>query len=228
MRRFRTLPLALTGALLLASSACASGDAGDAEADAAGSEMAAAESAADEMSGEAMGAAQELSCFMRAESMEEAQGRPSPLQTTTITLDGQEALLCYGAPSARDREIFGGLEEFGQPWRMGANEATAIHLPFAAEIGGVAVEPGSYSLYAVPGESEWEIHVNSNAERWGIPINEDVQSADVGSFTAEAMATDGMVETLTYSWESHGEGMGHIVMEWENTRVEIPVETSGM
>jgi hypothetical protein len=37
-----------------------------------------------------------------------------------------------------------------------------------------------------------------------------------------------MVETLTFSWESHGEDMGHIVMEWENTRVEIPVHAAGM
>lgn len=229
MRLFRTLPTALLGATLLAFTGCASGEAGDAEAEAAGSEMAAEtdEMTAAEGSADAM-AGQELSCFLRAESMEAAQDRPSPLQTVDVTLDGQDALLCYGAPSARERTVMGELVPFGQPWRMGANEATALHLPFAATIGGVAVEPGSYSLYAVPGESEWEIHVNGNAERWGIPISEDVQGADVGSFTAQPAATDGMVETLTYSWESHGEGMGHLVMEWEDTRVEIPVETSGM
>jgi len=39
----------------------------------------------------------------------------------------------------------GELVPFGQPWRMGANEAAAIHLPFAAEVGVVDLEPGSYS-----------------------------------------------------------------------------------
>ena len=219
MRAFRTLPLALTGAALLATAAC--GGQPDAPAEAESGEMEAAPASAEMTS-------QELSCFMRAESMQEAQDRPSPLQTTTVTLDGQEALLCYGAPSARGREVMGGLVPFGESWRFGANEATAIHLPFAAEIGGVSVEPGSYSLWAVPGEEEWEIHVNANTERWGIPINDEVQGADVGSFTVEAMQAEEMVETLTLSWESHGEDMGHIVMEWENTRVEIPVHAAGM
>ena len=122
----------------------------------------------------------------------------------------------------------GALVPFGSPWRMGANEATAIHLPVAARIGEVEVEAGSYSLWAVPGADAWEIHVNGNVERWGIPINDEVQGADVGSFTVTPGATDEMVETMTFSWESHGEGMGALVLAWENTRVEIPVHPAGM
>jgi hypothetical protein len=122
----------------------------------------------------------------------------------------------------------GELVPFGSPWRMGANEATGLHLPFAAEIGGVDLEPGSYSLYAVPGETEWEIVINGNAERWGIPINEEVMAQNVGSITRPVSVTESMVETLTYTWETHGEGMGHIVLEWENTRVEIPMHGPGM
>ena len=162
-------------------------------------------------------------CFLARGTFEAAQERPSPIAFIDITVGGETATLCYGAPSAKGREIMGGLVPFGSPWRMGANEATAIHLPMPAEIGGVAVEAGSYSLYAVPGEGEWEIVVNGTAERWGIPINDEVQSADIGSFTRSSTATGGMVEQLTYRWESHGEGMGHIVMEWENTRVDIPI-----
>ena len=33
---------------------------------------------------------------------------------------------------------------------------------------------------------------------------------------------------MTFTWEAHGEGMGHLVMEWENTRVEIPIHMAGM
>jgi hypothetical protein len=143
-------------------------------------------------------------------------------------MDGQEATICYGRPYAKGRTVMGDLVPFGQPWRLGANEATAIHLPFAAEIGGVELEPGTYSLYAVPGADEWTFFLNSNYERWGIPINAEVKATDVGSFTRPAESTDGMVEQLTFRWDSHGEGMGHLVMEWENTRVEIPVHGPGM
>lgn len=218
MRATRTLPLALMGAALLAATACSPGETGDMSEAETEPAQAAAETAP----------AQELSCFMRAESMAEAQDRPSPLQTLEFTVGGNEALLCYGAPSDRDREVFGGLQPFGQSWRLGANEATALHLSGPARIGSVSVEPGSYSLWAMLGEDEWEIHVNGNAERWGIPINDEVQAADVGSFTVTPTATDEHVETLTYTWEPEGEDMGNLVLEWENTRVEIPVHAAGM
>ena len=171
--------------------------------------------------------AQDSPCFVRG-SMGEATARQSPLQVTEITLAGETATLCYGSPSARGRTVMGELVPFERRWRLGANEATALHLPIAAEIGGVSVEPGSYSLYAVPGETEWEFFVNSSVERWGIPINDAVMGSNVGSFTATPTASDGMVEQLTFTWETHGEGMGHLVMEWENTRVEIPVHAAGM
>lgn len=167
-------------------------------------------------------------CFLRGATAAEAAERPSPLGVLTFSLGEHEATLCYGRPSANDRVVMGELVPFGEPWRTGANEATAIHLPFAATIGGVAVEPGSYSIYTIPAEGEWEVVVNAGVERWGIPINGDVRAQDVGSFTRSAAATDDFVETLTFTWEAHGEGMGHLVMEWENTRVEIPVHMAGM
>ncbi len=172
--------------------------------------------------------AQDTSCYLAQGTMEEASQRPSPLGSTSFSMDGQEATICYGRPYAKGRTVMGDLVPFGQPWRLGANEATAIHLPFAAEIGGVALEPGTYSLYAVPGADEWTFFLNSSYERWGIPINAEVKATDVGSFTRPAEATDAMVEQLTFQWMSHGQGMGHLVMEWENTRVEIPVHGPGM
>jgi len=172
--------------------------------------------------------AQDLSgCFVRGGDAAATAQRPSPLGAVSFTMGGQEAKLCYGRPSARGRKIMGALVPFGTPWRIGANEATALHLPFAGDIGGVKVEPGVYSLYAIPGETEWEFVVNRQWERWGIPINDAVKAGDVGSFKRPVAATSGMVEQLTFTWASHGENSGHLVMEWENTRVEIPVHKGG-
>ncbi len=165
-------------------------------------------------------------CFVQGSG--DTAGRPSPLGAVTITLGGEEAKLCYGRPSAKGRTVMGGLVPHGQPWRTGANEATALHLPFAAEVGGVALQPGVYSLYTIPGQGEWEIVLNSRAERWGIPISAEVRAADVGSFKRPATPADNMVETLTFRWESHGDNMGHLIMEWENTRVEIPIHRGAM
>jgi hypothetical protein len=172
-------------------------------------------------------ASQELACWLRRGTLAEAQERPSPLRETIVMLGGQEAKLCYGAPSARGRAVFGELEAFGVPWRSGANEATALHLPFAATVGDIALEPGSYSIYSIPGEEEWEVVVNGAAERWGIPISDEVRAADLGSLTLARESTD-MVETLTYVWEQESEDAGHLVLLWETTRVAIPVRLGGM
>ncbi len=168
------------------------------------------------------------SCYA-TEPLDAAQNRQSPLRSVELTYGNGQGLLCYGAPSARGRGIMGGLVPWDTPWRAGANEATAIHLTAPASIGGVSLDPGSYSLYAIPGQEEWQFFLNSNHERWGIPIDDGVRSSEVGSFVAEAEATDNMVETLTYRYEPNAENtMGDIVMEWENTRVRFHVHPGNM
>lgn len=165
-------------------------------------------------------------CFVRG-NREEAAKRPSPLRTTTAQVGDQTVLVCYGAPSARGRTMIGGqLQPYGQPWRFGANEATSIHLPFAAEIAGVRVEPGSYSLWVIPGESEWEVHVNRIVERWGIPLDDAVVSADVGHGTVPVTRADEPVETLTMELEPHGGGHAELLVSWEHNRIRIPIHGS--
>jgi hypothetical protein len=168
------------------------------------------------------------SCFMAQGTPAEAAQRPSPLGQTAIVVGGMEGLVCYGRPYVKGRTIFGEMHGFGETWRMGANEATALHLTFDATVGGIELPAGSYSLYAVPGESEWEIFLNENVERWGVPINDEVTAANIGSFTVPSSETDDLVEQLTFTWQPQGTNSGNLVMEWENTRVEIPVAKSGM
>lgn len=161
------------------------------------------------------------SCYT-AVPMEEASARPSPLSTTTFSVGGHDGVYCYGAPSANGRVVMGQLVPFGEPWRLGANEATAIHLSGPAQVGGVELAAGSYSLYAVAGEAEWTFFLNSNVERWGIPIGDEVRATDVGSFTAAVETTDAPVERLTFRFEPSEDGtMGDMVMEWETTRVKF-------
>ena len=163
-------------------------------------------------------------CYIADGSLAEAQARPSPLSQITLSVGGNSGLLCYGAPSARGRDIMGGLLVYGQPERIGANEPTTIHLTGPASIGGVPLEAGSYSIYAIANQSEWEFFINSNWERWGVPIDDAVRSAEVGSFTVTPEPMDDMTETLTYSFEPTADGaMGDIVMEWEHTRLKFHV-----
>ena len=162
-------------------------------------------------------------CYLTG-TMDEAKARPSPLAETTFTVGALQATLCYGAPSAKGRQIMGGLVPFGDPWRLGANEATALHLNAMAMVGGVHLQPGSYSLYVIPTATEWTFFINSNFQRWGIPIDDAVRGTEVGSFIATPEPTTAPVETLTFHFEPSADGAaGDLVMEWESTRVKIAI-----
>lgn len=172
------------------------------------------------------GAQETPDCSFRSPAAE-LDDRASPPDSSTLELDGGTVKVCYGSPKVRGREIFGGLVPYGQPWRLGANEPTTLHTTVPLSIGGVEVEPGSYSLYAVPGMEEWEIVVNGATDRWGIPINDAVMEQDVGALTAAATSTDGSVESLRISLEPTGEGEARMAIAWAMTRVEVPLRPAG-
>jgi hypothetical protein len=164
------------------------------------------------------------SCTHRGTAADLAQ-RPSPLDSVQATIAGATVKVCYGRPSARGRRMVGGENPFGAPWRLGANEPTRIFLPFAAEVAGVRVEPGTYSLYVVPQETSWEVHVNKAVDRWGIPINEQVQAQDVGKGSVPVEALAQHVEQLTLRLVAGPPS--ELVVEWEKTRVRIPIRKAG-
>lgn len=203
------------GSLLAALTACTSGSR-DAATDTTTAAPAPAAAASDAPS-----------CWLQEGTAADAAARPSPLGEVRFTLGSQAGLLCYGRPSAKGRTVMGALVPYGEPWRMGANEATTLHLPFAAHVGGVEVQPGTYSLYAVPGEAEWEIFINRQSQRWGIPINPEVMGANVGSFKAPVAATGAPVEQLTFRWEPTDDSTGQLVMEWAGTQVKFTIHRIG-
>jgi hypothetical protein len=163
-------------------------------------------------------------CTYRGKATE-LQTRLSPLDSTQVNVDGATIKVCYGRPSMRGREIMGGLVPFGEPWRLGANEPTRLVLPFPAEVAGVRVAPGTYSLYVVPQKIRWEIHVNRAVERWGIPIDEQVIAQDVGAGAVPVEALAQPVDQLTLRLVAGAPS--ELVVEWEKTRVRIPIEKLG-
>lgn len=152
--------------------------------------------------------------------------RLSPYDSLLFTVGGEAAMLCYGRPSVRDRVVFGELVPYGELWRTGANEPTTLHISVPARIAGVAVEPGSYSIYTVPSEDgPWEVVVNASTSQWGHESRyPPVADQEVGRGTAPAERLEEPVETMTIQAEPMGERAAELVLEWENTRVRIPIE----
>lgn len=161
-------------------------------------------------------------CWLRGEAAEVAQ-RPSAFDSVTADVGGQTIKLCYSRPKAGGRVVMGQLVPYDRPWRLGANEATTIHMPSAGAIAGVPVEAGTYSLYATPAEKEWRIHVNRNAQRWGIPLDANVSGNDVGVGGVMPEATDEPVEVLTARFIDPTAEGAMLLFEWERTRLPIPI-----
>ena len=154
--------------------------------------------------------------------------RPSPYDSTTVSLNGSELKVCYGRPSMRGREIFGGLVPYDTVWRTGANEPTIMHVPVAASIAGIQVDPGSYSLYTVPGEDEWTVIVNRSTTQWGIEsqYTDEIRAQEVGRAQLQPETTATPQEMFTITGRSTGAGSADLLLEWEGTRVTIPVIAS--
>jgi hypothetical protein len=150
--------------------------------------------------------------------------RQSPYDSATVRVGDELLKVCYGRPSARGREIFGGLVPYGQLWRTGANEPTVLHLPFTADVAGLTVPPGSYSVYTEPGEGEWVVILNRSTSQWGheSSYTPEIRAQEVGRAAVRTERLDQHVETFTIRGEPSGGG-ADIVLEWERTRVRIPV-----
>jgi len=147
-------------------------------------------------------------------------GRASPYDSATISVGGRQMRVCYGRPGVKGREIFGALIPYDRLWRTGANEPTILHIPFDAEIAGVRVTPGSYSLYTIPGRESWTIILNRSTSQWGheSSYTTEIEAQDVGRGTASTERLDQHVELFTI----RGEG-SDLLLEWERTRVRIPI-----
>ena len=164
----------------------------------------------------------EPACWVRGE-YSDLELRASRFDSVSAAFGGGTAKLCYSRPWKLGRPIMGRLVPYGKPWRLGADEATAIYLPASATIAGVAVEPGWYSLYAIPAERRWEIVVNRATRRWGVPIDEAVRAAEVGSGTVPAESLPSSAEMLTATLEPVSQGGVDLRFDWDRTRVRIPI-----
>lgn len=152
------------------------------------------------------------------------EDRSSPYDSVVVAVGQGTAKICYGRPSLRGRTMIGGdAAPFGELWRTGANEPTTLHVDVAARIAGLAVEPGSYSLYTIPrADGPWTLIVNASTAQWGHEgsYTDAVQAQEVGRAQVDAGTLAEPVEQLTLRPAADGAG---VILEWQDFRVHIPI-----
>lgn len=168
----------------------------------------------------------DLSCPYRGANPAD---RRSPLDSVSFQIGGQDVKLCYGRPSARGRTMIGGrAAPFGRVWRTGANETTKIRTTTRLSIAGIVVDPGTYAIYTIPGESEWQVIVNRAWHQWGREnyYTEAVRAQEIARARVPVEQLSEHIETFTIRAVPDTGGV-QLVFEWEHTRVRVPVSGAG-
>lgn len=145
----------------------------------------------------------------------------SPRDTADMTVAGDRFYVDYGRPYMRGRTIMGGLVPYGEVWRTGANAATTFVTPRDLRIGGTPVPAGTYTLYTIPGENEWQLIVNRQTGQWGTQYD---AAQDLVRIPMQVERTAAPVEQFTIQMMPGSPA--RLVMEWENTRASVPVEVA--
>jgi Protein of unknown function (DUF2911) len=135
-------------------------------------------------------------------------------QVTTPPL----ARVIYSRPYLQGRHIFREVLKYGEPWRLGANEATELELFSPATILGQRIKAGRYILYCIPQPDKWTIVLNSNIDCWG--LQQDAAS-DIAKFDAPVVTTTNNLEFYTMVFEKTATG-ANLLMAWDNAEVSLP------
>lgn len=143
----------------------------------------------------------------------------SPHVRTEWTIDGASLSIEYGQPSLKGRTD-AALMPNGQPWRVGADEATVLKTDKPLKFGTLTVEPGTYTLNAEPGEKQWQLIVGklSKPGQWGVPYN---ASLEIGRAPMSVTAAKSPVEQLKISIDDTPKG-GTLKVEWGSKVALIP------
>lgn len=133
----------------------------------------------------------------------QAQDKPkSPAETATGKIGSATVTINYGAPSVRDREIWGKLVPFGEVWRAGANDATTFETDKALKIEGKELPAGKYTFFVIP-EKDQSVTVifNKEPKQWGAYKYDAAKDALRVKVKAKESAK---TEKLTYKVDAKG------------------------
>ena len=149
---------------------------------------------------------------------------PSPSQKIEQKVGLTNVIVDYSRPSMRGRKIFGGLEQYGEVWRTGANARTKITFSSDVTIDGKSLKKGTYAIFTKPGKASWDVYFYTEHEGSGAPRNWDESKVAAQiRVTPQTMPMD--IETFTITFDDLTKNSAVLGLLWEKTYVGIKFET---
>jgi Protein of unknown function (DUF2911) len=130
--------------------------------------------------------------------------------------------ITYSRPAKKDREVFGKLVPYNEVWRVGANENTEIKFFENVSIGGKKLKAGTYSLFIIPTETEWNIIFNSDLDEWGAYRYNAAH--DVLRVKAPVKSLTDPLENLSIQFTKGTDKEAIMQIGWDKTLVELPIK----
>ncbi|MDO4228836.1 MAG: DUF2911 domain-containing protein [Capnocytophaga sp.] len=146
----------------------------------------------------------------------------SPRQMISQQFSVTKISVDYGRPSVRGRKIFGELVPYGKIWRVGANEATNITFEQSVLFGGKPTKIGRYAIFITPEEKEWTVALNYDADAWGAYSYDPNENAIEVKLPVQTLKE--LQESLEISFEGINETKVNLIIKWEYSKIEIPIE----
>lgn len=147
----------------------------------------------------------------------------SPEGTVTLQRDGLELEVFYNRPSKKDRVIFGGLVPYDKVWRTGANEATTFSTNKPLRIGDGTLPAGKYTLWTIPGATEWTVIFNRKMYPWGVDWNSQASREaehDALRIVLPVEHVEPPVEMFTIAFQNVPMAM---TLSWDDVRITVPI-----
>lgn len=126
----------------------------------------------------------------------------------------------YSRPHLQGRKLFKDLQQYGDYWRLGANEATEIEFFRDVIIQEKEVKRGRYVMYCIPKENIWTIFLNSNVDTWGLV--QDI-TKNVSYFELPVTKKNPHAEYFTMWFEKSATG-ADLIITWDELLVRLPVQ----
>ena len=98
-----------------------------------------------------------------------ADVRKSQAASVSQRVANTDIAITYSRPVARGREIFGGIIPFGEVWNPGADQASAVTFSRPVQVNGQALAAGTYSVWGIPGATEWTLIFSRAGEVYHTP-----------------------------------------------------------
>lgn len=138
---------------------------------------------------------------------------------TSYRVADKAVRITYSRPQLKGRSL-ADLAPAGKVWRTGANEAPEITFYKDVNFGGQDIAAGTYSLFTIPGETEWTVILNKNLNQWGAYSYDE--GADVARISVPVGTGGDPLEAFSIAYKEVDDGI-HMIMGWGTLRVAVPI-----